>query len=317
MKPNSSYKSGPDGMQVIARGLRFPEGPVVMDDGSIAVVEIERGTVSRIALDGTITVIAHVGGGPNGMALGPHGDLYVCNNGGFIWHEKDGRLQVGRGTPDSYTGGSIQRVDPETGVWTTLYNRCGDIALRGPNDIVFDAHGGFYFTDFGKMRARDRDLGCVYYALSDGSGIVEVIHPLLAPNGLALSPDGKTLYVAETDTSRMWAFQVLSPGRVAHDQSAAPHGGRCICNLPGFQRLDSMAVQANGDVCVATLVTGRISVISPIGGLLRQVDMPDPDTTNICFGGPDMQTAYVTLSSTGTLVAIPWSEPGLAGNFGR
>jgi gluconolactonase len=249
------------------------------------------------------------------MAVGPDGDLYVCNNGGFLWHEKNGHLQVARGTPDTYTTGSIQKVNATTGTWKTLYDRCGDVPLRGPNDIVFDALGGFYFTDFGKMRARDRDLGCVYYAQADGSGIVEVIHPILAPNGLALSPDGRELYVAETDTSRVWAFEVIAPGIVAHDKSAAPHGGRCVCNLPGYQRLDSMAVQANGDLCIATLITGRISVVSPTDGLLRQVQLPDPDTTNICFGGPDMRTAFVTLSGSGLLVATPWASAGLPPNF--
>jgi len=71
----------------IASGLRFPEGPIAMDDGSIILVEIERGTLSRVSPDGEISVIADLGGGPNGAAIGPDGAVYVCNNGGFAWHD--------------------------------------------------------------------------------------------------------------------------------------------------------------------------------------------------------------------------------------
>jgi gluconolactonase len=92
--------------QILATGLRFPEGPVVMEDGSIALVEIARGTITRVAPDGAVSVIANPGGGPNGMALGPDGDLFVCNNGGFAWHEEPGLLRPA-GTPEGYTTGRI------------------------------------------------------------------------------------------------------------------------------------------------------------------------------------------------------------------
>jgi gluconolactonase len=302
-------------MRVLADGLRFPEGPVAMKDGSIAFVEIERGTVSRVAPDGTTTVIAQTGGGPNGLAVGPDSAFYVCNNGGFLWKEVDDKLHVLHGTPPSYAGGSIQRIDPVTGEVRTLYERCADVKLCGPNDLVFDAHGGFYFTDFGKTRARERDIGCVYYALPDGSKIVEVIHPIMAPNGIALSPDGHTLYVAETETCRLWAFDILEAGVVKKQPSLSPNGGRLICGLPGYQRLDSMALEASGNICVGTLITGQITVFSPQGEVLRQVPFPDANTTNICFGGKDMKTAYVTQSITGKLIEMQWPEPGLVLNF--
>jgi len=100
-------------MEVLATGLRFPEGPVSLADGSIALVEIARGTVSRVTPDGEVTVTADLGGGPNGLALGPGGALYVCNNGGFEWHEEPGMLRP-IGTPANYSGGRIERVDPKT-----------------------------------------------------------------------------------------------------------------------------------------------------------------------------------------------------------
>ena len=298
-------------MRVLATGLCFPEGPVAMPDGSIVLVEIERQTVTRVAPDGSMQVIARTGGGPNGLAVGPDAAFYVCNNGGFAWRLEENLFRPAMASSD-YVTGSIQRVDPKTGAVRVLYDRCGANKLNGPNDLVFDASGGFYFTDLGKTRARDRDHGVIYYARADGSHIVEVAHHALTPNGIGLSPDGRVLYVAETEPARLWAFDIVEPGIVRKQGWPSPHGGRLVIGLPGFQRFDSLAVEASGNICVATLVSGGISVIAPDGRLLRVVKMPDPVTTNICFGGPDRRTAYVTLSGIGQLVALPWPEPGLA-----
>ena len=301
-------------LEVVTTGLRFPEGPVALKDGSVAVVEIARGTVSRVAPDGRIEVVAHTGGGPNGLAVGPDGAFYVCNNGGFRWHEEPGMLRPVGPAPD-YTGGRIERVDPKSGAVTVLYERCGAHKLLGPNDIVFDRRGGFYFTDLGKARARDRDWGAVYYAEADGSAITEIVHPILTPNGIGLSPDETVLYVAETETARLWAFDIEAPGVLRKQPFPSPHGGRLVAGLGGFQRFDSMALEAGGNVCVATLVNGSVSVIAPDGRLVRQPTMPDLYCTNICFGGADLRTAFITLSGTGQLVAVPWPEPGLGLNF--
>ncbi len=297
-------------LREIATGLCFPEGPVAMADGSVVLVEIERQTVSRVRPDGRVEVVARIGGGPNGLAVGPDGALYVCNNGGFVWRTEAGLLRPVVQSSD-YVGGRIERVDPANGAVTLLYDRCGENRLRGPNDLVFDAQGGFYFSDLGKTRARDRDHGALYYAAADGSRIVEVAFPLLTPNGVGLSPDGKTVYVAETETARLWGFDLEAPGVARKEPFPSPHGGRLVAGLGGFRRFDSLAVDAAGNICVATLVAGCISVIAPDGRLVRKVPTQDPVTTNICFGGPGLRTAYVTLSGKGRLVALDWPEPGL------
>jgi gluconolactonase len=206
-------------------------------------------------------------------------------------------------------------VDLKTGRFETLYRTVGQHMLRGPNDIVFDRQGGFWFTDNGKGRDRDLDRGGVYYAKTDGSFISEVVYPMLTPNGLGLSPDEDVLYVAETHTGRVWSFEITAPGRVRKLSFPSPNGGKLLIGLPGFQLLDSLAIDSEGNVCVATLYNGGISVISPAGELLRHVPLPDPFTTNICFGGPDMKTAYATLSHSGRLVAFPWPVAGLPLNF--
>lgn len=297
-------------LRVVAKGLRFPEGPVAMKDGSVILVEIERQTVSRVTPDGTVSVVAETGGGPNGLAVGPDGALYVCNNGGFQWREESGFLRPVLPALD-YRGGRIERVDPAGGEVRMLYERCGDVRLNGPNDIVFDTHGGFYFTDLGKSRERDRDHGAVYYATADGRRIVLVAFPLFTPNGIGLSPDGRTLYVAETETARLWGFELAEPGVTRKRGFPSADGGWLVHGIGGYVRFDSLAVDAAGNICVATLLTGCISVIAPDGTLLRQVMTGDMFTTNICFGGADLRTAYITLSGRGELVATPWPEGGL------
>lgn len=297
----------------ITSGLRFPEGPIAMADGSVILVEIARGTLSRVSTTGDISVVAELGGGPNGAAMGPGGYCYICNNGGFDWHESSaGRLFPGNQAAD-YTTGRIERVNIETGEFETLYTECDGEPLKGPNDIVFDQEGGFWFTDHGKNRARDRDRTGVYYAKADGSHIEEVIFPLEGPNGIGLSPDESRLYVAETPTGRLWQFELEGPGKLSD-------GGRgnarlMMAQIPDYHMFDSLAVDGAGNVCVATIITGGISVHSADGQRVKLVPLPDPLTTNICFGGPDLATAYVTLSSTGKLVSLPWETPGLPLNF--
>ncbi len=129
------------------------------------------------------------------------------------------------------------------------------------------------------------------------------------PNGIGLSPDEKTLYVAETVPGRTWAFDVIEPGKVD------PRSKRMLALVPDYHLFDSLAVDAEGNVCVATIVTGGITIHSPDGGSVKHVPMPDRITTNICFGGQDLRTAYVTLSTTGKLAAMEWENPGLALNF--
>lgn len=294
----------------LASDLAFPEGPVVMLDGDIILCEIARGCLTRIAADGRKSVVAQTGGGPNGLALGQDGGLYVCNNGGFSWGRNDAGLRPISKAAD-YKTGSIQRVDAQTGKVDVLYERCGDVGLSAPNDIVFDNFGGFYFTDHGHRDGRKLDFGAVYYAKADGSFIREVAFPLLGPNGIGLSPDGSTLYVAETSSGRLWSWGVDAPGQLRKASWPSPTTGDLVAGLPGFQRYDSLAVEASGNICIATLRFGGVVVIAPSGAQVERIDLPDPYTTNICFGGADMRTAFVTLSASGRLVAMAWARPGL------
>jgi gluconolactonase len=290
----------------LATELQFPEGPIAMPDGSVILVEIRRGTLSRVAPDGTVEVVADLGGGPNGAAIGPDGAAYLCNNGGFTWTQVGDMiipmdLKDLTNEPPDFEGGWIEKVDLATGERTVLYRQCDGDEFRSPNDIVFDAEGGFWFTDLGKTRRRELDRGALYYARADGSSVVCAAPGLLGANGVGLSPDGDRVYVAESYTGRLMAWDLSAPGQVASPMAT------CVVATKGH--FDSLAVEADGTVVVAAIGHG-LCVVRPDESF-DYVEIPDPFTTNVCFGGDDLRTAFVTASGGGRLLALDWPRPGL------
>jgi len=303
-----------DEVEILAGGLQFPEGPVALADGSVLFVEIAAGRLSRWHPDGRVEEVARPGGGPNGAALGPDGACYVCNNGGMQWHTDPNGGRYPHGRAADYGGGRIERIDLRSGRVERLYEHTGRTPLASPNDIVFDAHGGFWFTDLGSMGHDALERGRICYAKADGSAIREVVFPMLTPNGIGLSPDGRHLYVAETVTARVWRFAVSAPGELALAGWPALTPGDMLFASPTYCMFDSLAVEAGGNVCVATIgapgIAG-ITVIDPAGALVERVPMPDRSTTNICFGGAQGRDAFVTLSRTGRLARRRWARAGL------
>lgn len=294
-------------IELVAEGLEFPEGPVAMADGSVLVAEIKGRRVSRVAPDGSKAVLVETGGGPNGLAIGPDGALWIANNGGsFSWHEEMG-ITIPGPTPPEHEGGSIQRYDFASRRLETVWQSCDGRRLIGPNDLVFDSEGGLWFTDHGCTTEDGRRFGALCHA--DANGITRQRDGLVAPNGVGLSPDGRTVYVADTWLQRLWAFDVEAPGKLAAPVPLGPPG-RVVANLPGYQLLDSLAVEADGRVCVATIVNGGITAIEP-DGTLEHFPFPDPICTNIAFGGEDMRDAWITASGTGRLYKARWPRPGL------
>ena len=299
-------------IELVAEGLRFPEGPIAMSDGSVILTEIEGQCLTRVSPTGEKSTVAETGGGPNGAAIGPDGAIWVTNNGGsFTWLKQDG-LTIPGPTPDSHVGGSIQRVDIATGKVETVYENCEGRRFAGPNDIIFDKQGGFWFTDHGAGMPEGRKHGALYYARCDGSHVSRQRDHLISPNGVGLSPDEAVVYMADTQLGRLWAMDIAEPGVLAAGAGFAP--GRVVCTLPGYQLLDSLAVEAGGKVCVATIINGGITAFDPDGST-EHFPFPDLITTNICFGGEDMRDAWVTCSSTGKLFRCRWPRPGLRLNF--
>lgn len=293
----------------IADGLAFAEGPIALPDGDIIFVETLGGCLSRVTPSGEKTIIAALGGGPNGAAMGPDGRCYVCNNGGITPEEITNLMDDTK--PDATDPGEplgrIEAVDINTGAFEVLYESCGDFPLVAPNDLAFDTHGGFYFTDFGSLRIRAPQPSHLYYALPDGSEIRQLCGPLERTNGIGVSPDGKTLYTVETNAGRAWAFDITAPGEIK-TAGGLGCGGRLV--FEGDLHFDSLAIDSAGHICVACPGNNLVARVSPNGDL-ETFDTPDDGPTNICFGGPDLKTAYITLGGSGKLLAMEWPVPGM------
>jgi gluconolactonase len=299
---------------VLASDLGFTEGPVITDDGAVLAVDIDGGRIVRIA-DGTVSVAATPGGGPNGMALETATTALVANNGGFLWTEVNGvRIPIDHPThtnePPDFAGGWIERVDLTSGDVTVLHRECDGRALRGPNDLVVDEAGGVWFTDHGKGRRASVDRGGLYYIPPSGDTVVEKAFPLLGPNGVGLSPDGRRVYVAETFTGRLWAWDLAGPGEIrpASGSLTVRHGGVCI--VATRFSFDSLAVEADGRIAIGAIADG-IAVVTPDGSEVDVHPIAGDTTTNIAFGGGDMRRAVITLSRSGRVVETTWPRPGL------
>ena len=290
-----------------AAGLKGPEGPVVMADGSVLVCEMYEGRVTRVKPDGTLAPYPAMGGSANGAAIGPDGACYVANNGGMGGGA--GAPEPRAAAPLSFKGPSIQRLDLATGESKALYWEADGQPLPNPNDLVFDASGGFYFTAFGRLTPEALGYGAVYWARPDGSEIRKVVSHLMTPNGIAISPDQRTLYVALTEKRQVMAYEIAAPGRLAAGKNPM-QPGRVLASIGGDLAFDSMKIEANGNLLVGTLTAGCISVISPTGALLEQLYLPDTGVTNMAFGGRELRTLYVTLTQTGRLVSLQWPRPG-------
>lgn len=292
---------------MVGSGLLIPEGPVVLADGACIVVEVGSGRITRFAADGAATVIATVPGGPNGAALGPDGGLYLCNNGGGFDCRLDGGQLAITPAPDSWVGGSLQRLDLVTGELSTLCTEIDGRPLQAPNDLVFDSAGGLWFTDHGRTTFDGRGWGALGYLPHGGGPAVRVREGLLSPNGIGLSPDGLFLYWADTLSARLWRAEIEGPGTLA-DYGGQP--GEVIASPPGNLMLDSLAVEADGRVCIGTIGTGGITVADGLGGS-ELVPLDDGVVTNICFGGADMQDVWITAAGTGRVLKGRWPRPGL------
>lgn len=291
---------------ILAIGLPFSEGPVVRGDGSLLCVQVLAGQMTHLSAAGAVISTRQIGGGPNGLAFGPNNLCYICNNGGLD-ADDIARLREGEDGDAIDPGlGRIETVNLETGEVKMLYNQCDGVPLVAPNDLVFDGFGGFYFSDFGSLRRAAPQMGQVYYAQADGTGLHAVTPPLERPNGVGLSPDGTKLYVSETHSGRVWCFSLTEPGKItnAMQASALLFGDASLL-------MDSLAVQADGKVCVACPGNNLILRVAPDGTAERIPTVPG-DPSNICFGGADMRTAYITGLHCGVVFTATWDAPGLA-----
>jgi gluconolactonase len=239
----------------ITTGLRFPEGPVAMPDGSVILVEMLGKRLTRVQPDGSKETIAEIAGGPTARRSAGRARVPLQQRRCFTPLELGEWLLPVRSIRVS-TSAADPTVDLSSGTVTDLYTECDGRPLRAPNDLVFDADGGFWFTDHGirDERGTTSDLTSIYYAKADGSHISEQVHPSEAPNGIGLSPDGSKLYWRRRSTVRVPANHRLARVNSCRRSRSTRRCAWPVC--PAYQLLDSLGVDGDGNICVATLVNG-------------------------------------------------------------
>ncbi len=337
----------------IAKGLGYPEGPQCLKDGSLLIVDIKAAALLRFRPqpDGTYTpdppIDLHdptgkLGCGPNGTAIGPDGHVYICNDGGKTFMEiplthngVSWTLSVTGDAAPNYAGGYIQRVNLETRaveIWCAPDSVASATMpqqnLSSPDDLIFDSSGGFWFTDWGNSKGRSREITGIYYVAAGTRTPVEVIASRSAPNGIGLSPAGDRLYVAETYSRWVVYWELAGPGKVKPNPCTIDGAYFLNTALRGGAILDSLRLDEAGNVYVATMLpeglnplsSGGITVISPAGEVLDFIELefggiPEPLPSNLCFGGPDRKTAFITCAGTGRILSCRMKMPGLPAAF--
>jgi gluconolactonase len=291
---------------LVAEGLQFPEGPVVMKDGSLLFVEIARKTISRLTPQGRVEVVAEVPGGPNGLAVGPDGALWIANNGGrFSFAPRDGLLFPG-GAPAGFTGGgSIQRMDLKTGRVATVFDSFAGKPLIAPDDLVFDRGGNLWITEIGLAPG----TGAIYFLPKGGKALQLAKDGLNGPNGIGVSPDGRLLHIS-SQTSLL-AFDIDGPGQLS--TRTYPKGLQAP--LYNGSYADSLKLQADGKVCVCSLIRpGGIGIVDRAGHT-EFLGFPDRMVCNLAFGGRDLRDCWIMLSGLGKIAKVRWPSPGQAPAF--
>jgi len=264
----------------------FLEGPSFDREGRLYLVDVAFGRILRVSADGAEwTVIAEYDGWPNGLKI-----------------HRDGRLFV-----TDYRRGLLI-VDPDSGAIEELLTHRYSEGLIGVNDLHFASNGDIYFTDQGQTGLHD-PRGRVYRLRADGEGFGR-LEPLIvngpSPNGLVLSPDERTLFVAMTRDNAVWRLPLMTDDSVSKV-------GRFI-QMSGGGGPDGMAIDEKGGLVVAHVGMGSAWHFSELGEPLHRIRAPAGlATTNVAFGGPENRTVFLTESETGTVLSaeLPVAGAGM------
>jgi gluconolactonase len=246
----------------------YCEGVVFDHSGNAYISDTQNGEIYQVTASGQAKIWAKTGA-PNGHKILADGTHLVCDGSqrAILHLDKDGK--------------TLGKVSSE----------CDGKPLRAPNDLTLDSkHGGFYFTDPGGSNVNN-PIGTVHYV--DAKGKTHLVAQGLAfPNGIVLRPDGKSLLVAESNHNRIFVYTVLAPGKAGERKIFAhlpTKAGDQIDNQP-----DGLCLDQDGNLYVAHYGMHQVQVLSPEGKLLRRYPGGNLTTSNVAFGGANMDQLYIT-----------------------
>lgn len=258
----------------------FLESPCLDVDGDLLVSDIPFGRVFKVSADGAFTRIAEYDGEPNGLAVRRDGSVAIADH-------KNG----------------LMSLDRSSGEVSTTLGRLRREGFKGLNDVLFDSSGNLFFTDQGQTGMQD-PTGRVYRMCGDGR-VDLLVDTIPSPNGMALSPDERVLYVAVTRANQIWRLPLHPDGSTTKVNIFLHLSG-------GTTGPDGIVTDSDGNVFVCHCGLGSVWKFSPVGEPLLRIRCPaGPDVTAACFGGSDFKTLYITEATSGSILAIDMETPGL------
>ncbi len=259
----------------------FIEGPSFDRAGNLYCVDLQYGRIFRITPDGVFDVVCQYDGQPNGLKIHQDGRIFVADH-------KNG----------------LMVLDPASGTIEPLLEFGYLERFRGLNDLVFSREGDLYFTDQGQSGLQSPS-GCLYRLRANGQ-LDRLLDAIPSPNGLILTPDERTLYMAVTRGNCVWRVPLAFL-----DNGAVTRVGVFV-HMSGGTGPDGMAMAEDGSFAVAHVGLGTVWLYSPLGEVVARIrSCAGLGTTNVAFGGPDRRTLYITESETGTIMQARVDIAGL------
>jgi gluconolactonase len=251
-------------LEKLAGGFAFTEGPTSDRDGNVYFTDQPNNRILKWSVDGRLSAFLQPAGRSNGMYFDARGNLLAC---------ADEKTELWSIAPD--------------GTHTVLAREFAGKPLNGPNDVWERPDGAIYFTDpfykrdWWDYSTRPQDSEQVYFLSADRKTLLRVTTDLVQPNGIIGTPDGRTLFVADIRAGRTYAFDIQPEGTLTNR--------RVRCELGS----DGMTLDTEGNL----YLTGKgVSIFDPRGKQIGQIDVPEPWTANVSFGGRDHQTLFITAS---------------------
>jgi gluconolactonase len=263
---NSQIIAADARLEKLSGGFKFTEGPAADAEGNVYFTDQPNDRIMKWGIDGKLSTFLQPSGRSNGLCFDAQGNLWACAD------EKN----------------ELWRIDP-TGTVTVVLKEYNGKLLNGPNDVWIRPDGGLYFTDpfykrdYWKRGPKEQDREAVYYLAPGHTTATRVADDLRQPNGIIGTTDGKTLYVADIGANKTYAYDVQEDGTLTNK--------RLFCNLGS----DGVTLDSDGNLY---LTGSGVTVFDKTGKQIEKIKVPSEGwTANVCFGGQDRQTLFITAST--------------------